>query len=226
MRHHDACSDNRRNDTLPARVFARKLRAAIAFATLLVAPLTSAATDAVAGPGGASDAKSPSVAVAAWTGAQDLASYALGLIGVEYRFGGASPERGLDCSGLVQYVFEHVTGVELPRTAKAMSRLGRKIRLDDLEPGDLVFFNTHRYAYSHVGIYLGDQRFIHAPRKGGEVEVVALSRDYWQKHFDGARRLIGVLPELMPPLISNANAQAAEAPAAAIVEPSEPNAPR
>src|SRR5450755_2230467 len=135
---------------------------------------------------------------AVWHGAQDLAIYALGLIGVDYKFGGTSPERGLDCSGLVRYVFQQVTGVTLPRTSQEISRLGQKIPLAGLMPGDLVFFNTRRLQFSHVGIYLGEDRFIHAPRQGGEVEIVTLSKDYWQKHFDGARRLAGALPALIP----------------------------
>ena len=133
-----------------------------------------------------------------WHGAQDLAIYALGLIGVDYRFGGTTPERGLDCSGLVRYVFQQVTGVTLPRTSQELSRLGEKVPVSDLMPGDLVFFNTRQLQFSHVGIYLGENRFIHAPRKGGEVEIVVLSKAYWQKRFDGARRLVGALPDLIP----------------------------
>jgi len=133
-----------------------------------------------------------------WHGAQDLAIYALGLIGVDYRFGGTTPERGLDCSGLVRYVFQQVTGVTLPRTSQELSRLGEKVPVTELLPGDLVFFNTRQLQFSHVGIYIGEDRFIHAPRRGGEVEVVTLSRDYWRKRFDGARRLVGALPDLIP----------------------------
>jgi NlpC/P60 family len=142
-----------------------------------------------------------------WSGAQDVAIYALGLIGVDYRYGGNTPESGLDCSGLVRYVFQEVTGVTLPRTTKEMSGLGRKVKIPDLKPGDLVFFNTRRFAFSHVGIYLGDNRFIHAPSRGNEVEVSTLSASYWQKHFDGARRLVGELPSLIPNVISPAFAE-------------------
>ena len=133
-----------------------------------------------------------------WHGAQDVAIYALGLIGVDYRFGGESPEGGLDCSGLVRYVFQQVTGVTLPRTSKELSRIGSQVALTELQPGDLVFFNTRRFQFSHVGIYLGDSRFIHAPSTGSEVEIAQLSEGYWQKHFNGARRLVGVLPALIP----------------------------
>ncbi len=134
----------------------------------------------------------------AFSGAQDVAIYALGLIGVDYRFGGDTPEGGVDCSGLVKYVFQQVTGVTLPRTTKELSRLGRNVTHADLAPGDLVFFNTRRLPFSHVGIYLGDNRFIHAPSTGSEVEISRLSESYWQKHFNGARRLVGVLPTLIP----------------------------
>ncbi len=143
-----------------------------------------------------------------WHGAQDLATYALGLIGVSYRFGGETPEGGLDCSGLVRYVFQQVTGVTLPRTAKEMSQIGGAVARRDLEPGDLVFFDTRRFAFSHVGIYLGDNRFIHAPRTGREVEIAALDNGYWRKHFNGARRLVGVMPSLVPTLIGTAEAAA------------------
>jgi len=139
-----------------------------------------------------------------WTGAQDVALYALGLIGVNYKFGGNSPETGLDCSGLVWHVFQEVTGVSLPRTAREMSSLGAKVTIADLKPGDLVFFNTRRFAFSHVGIYLGDNRFVHAPSRGSDVRIASLDQSYWQKHFNGARRVIGVLPSLVPNVISPA----------------------
>jgi cell wall-associated NlpC family hydrolase len=172
-----------------ARILAASLASAVLFAPL-------AAADPVS-------AREPASQVAAapatvWHSAQDLAIYALGLIGVDYRFGGTTPERGLDCSGLVRYVFQQVTGVMLPRTSQEISRLGKKIPVTELMPGDLVFFNTRRLQFSHVGIYLGEDRFIHAPRQGGEVEIVTLSKGYWQKRFDGARRLVGALPPLIP----------------------------
>ena len=126
--------------------------------------------------------------------AQDLAIYALGLIGVDYRYGGNSPDRGLDCSGLVRYVFQEVVGMTLPRTSREMARLGGRVAPGDLRAGDLVFFNTSSSPFSHVGIYLGDQRFIHAPHRGGEVEIVAMTQHYWQQRYDGARRLVDAVP--------------------------------
>ena len=138
--------------------------------------------------------------------AQDLAIYALGLIGVDYRYGGTNPEHGLDCSGLVRYVFQEVVGVTLPRTAREMARLGGRVAPGDLKAGDLVLFNTRSSPFSHVGIYLGDDRFIHAPHRGGEVEIVTMSQRYWQQRYDGARRLVGVV---VPDLISSAHAEPA-----------------
>jgi cell wall-associated NlpC family hydrolase len=138
--------------------------------------------------------------------AQDLAIYALGLIGVDYRYGGNSPEHGLDCSGLVRYVFQEVVGVTLPRTAREMARLGGRVAPGDLKAGDLVFFNTRSSPFSHVGIYLGDDRFIHAPHRGGEVEIGQMSQRYWQQRYDGARRLVAFVPDL----ISSAHAAPAD----------------
>lgn len=139
-------------------------------------------------------------------GTREIGLFALSLVGIDYRYGGDTPDRGLDCSGLIRYVFQQVTGVTLPRTAKELSRIGKDIRTTELEPGDLVFFNTRRFAFSHVGIYLGNDRFIHAPSRGGEVGVASLASAYWQKRYNGARRLVGVLPALVPSLIAYAEA--------------------
>ena len=141
-------------------------------------------------------------------GTREVGMFALSLVGIDYRFGGDTPDRGLDCSGLIRYVFQEVTGVTLPRTSKELSRIGRDVRPADLAPGDLVFFNTRRFAFSHVGIYLGEGRFIHAPSRGGEVGVASLSSDYWRKRYSGARRLVGVLPALVPSLVARAEASA------------------
>ncbi len=141
-----------------------------------------------------------------WNRAQDLAIFALGLTGVDYRFGGDTPEAGLDCSGLVRYVFQQGTGISLPRTSQELSRMGKKVTVADLNVGDLVFFNTRSFPFSHVGIYLGDDRFIHAPSRGGEVEIVSLSGSYWRTRFNGARRLVAVSTEA--PLPQDAHAAA------------------
>ena len=122
--------------------------------------------------------------------AEQLVDQALDYLGVRYRSGGTSPETGLGCSGLVLNVFRNAIGFDLPRTAAEMSRMGDKIGRKDLKPGDLVFFNTMRRAFSHVGIYLGDGKFVHAPSSGGKVRVEAIATGYWSKRFNGARRLV------------------------------------
>ena len=122
-------------------------------------------------------------------GARELALHALSHVGVPYRFGGNSPEMGFDCSGLVQYVYSRGAGVALPRNTQSLSEVGAPVPTDALAPGDLVFFDTLRRPYSHVGIYLGGYRFIHAPTTGGYVELVDLRDRYWRTRFNGARRL-------------------------------------
>jgi cell wall-associated NlpC family hydrolase len=114
---------------------------------------------------------------------------ALDLIGIRYRRGGSSPEKGFDCSGFVSHVFQEGLGLYLPHSAKAMSHTGEKVTKNELKPGDLVFFNTMRHTFSHVGIYLGDSLFVHAPRVGGRVRIEDMSARYWTKRFNGARRI-------------------------------------
>ena len=154
--------------------------------------------------------------------AQDLTSTALDLIGIRYQWGGSTPQTGLDCSGLVRFVFQQVTGVTLPRTARDMSRLGEQVAPTELQPGDLVFFNTQRFAFSHVGIYLGDNRFVHAPRRGREVEVATLDSNFWHSRFNGARRLAGVLPGLIPAFVGEAAAAPLATNTAPAVEAAQP----
>jgi cell wall-associated NlpC family hydrolase len=120
---------------------------------------------------------------------RELALHALSLVGTPYRFGGTSPDSGFDCSGLVFYVYQRGIGVALPRDTQRLSEVGASVLADALEPGDLVFFNTTGRAYSHVGIYLGEGRFIHAPTTGGAVQLVDIRDRYWQTRYDGARRL-------------------------------------
>lgn len=121
--------------------------------------------------------------------ARDLVLQAMGFMGINYKYGGDTPETGFDCSGLVHYVFNQAAGLVLPRNAREISRVGENIPRDELQPGDLVFFNTLRRPFSHVGIYLGEYRFIHAPSRGGQVEIVDMSSRYWQKRYNGARRI-------------------------------------
>jgi cell wall-associated NlpC family hydrolase len=125
-----------------------------------------------------------------WTNtAQEILLNALSLTGVKYKYGGKSPETGLDCSGFVRYVFQQAANLTLPHGARAISQLGQAIPMEQLQPGDLVFFNTLKNAFSHVGIYIGEGRFIHAPSSGGRVHVANMNDAYWSSHFNGARRL-------------------------------------
>jgi len=111
------------------------------------------------------------------------------MLGVDYRYGGKSPETGFDCSGLVAHVFREAYGIELPHNARAQSEMGVRVSLAELRAGDLVFYNTLNRPYSHVGIYLGDGRFVHAPKTGAQVRVEPISGRYWMQRFDGARRI-------------------------------------
>ena len=124
-------------------------------------------------------------------GTESLINNAMQLIGVRYRWGGNTPQSGLDCSGFVRYVFNDTFGFLLPRKSAQMSQVGLEIRKDELRPGDLVFFNTMRHAFSHVGIYVGDNKFIHAPSRGKSIRVDDMTKTYWEKRYNGARRMEG-----------------------------------
>lgn len=117
---------------------------------------------------------------------------AMGFLGVPYRRGGNSAEEGLDCSGFVRLVYEQSVGRLLPRRAVEQAAQTQTIPRAELKPGDLVFFNTLRRAFSHVGIYVGDGKFIHAPRSGSSVRIEDMRAPYWNARFNGARR---VMPE-------------------------------
>lgn len=119
----------------------------------------------------------------------ELAMQAMSVVDARYRYGGNSPETGIDCSGLVRYVYKKAWGAELPRTAVAISEFGESIETGELQPGDLVFYNTQRRSFSHVGIYLGNNQFVHAPSKGGKVRVENMGGRYWQARYNGARRI-------------------------------------
>lgn len=126
--------------------------------------------------------------------ASELVGHAMGFLGAPYKWGGTSAETGFDCSGLVRAIYEQSVGLLLPRKAEQQAAATQKIEKTDLQPGDLVFFNTMRRAFSHVGIYVGDGKFIHAPRAGAEVRVESMGLSYWQRRFDGARRVEGASP--------------------------------
>jgi cell wall-associated NlpC family hydrolase len=110
-------------------------------------------------------------------------------VGTRYRYGGKSPETGFDCSGLVAHVFERSRGIRLPANAEAQSKVGIPVKRVALEPGDLVFYNTRNRPNSHVGIYLGEGQFVHAPRPGQRVRVESIHSSYWRARFNGARRV-------------------------------------
>jgi len=122
--------------------------------------------------------------------ASDLVLSAMNFLGVPYKRGGDSAEEGFDCSGFTRHIFELSIGLVLPRRADQQAQQAGllTVKRDELKPGDLVFFNTMRRAFSHVGIYVGDGKFIHAPRTGGEVRVEDMRQAYWVKRYNGARR--------------------------------------
>jgi len=122
-------------------------------------------------------------------GAQKVIDQALALVGIRYRRGGSDPATGFDCSGFVGHVFREGLGLVLPRSARAMSTEGTAVAKDELQPGDLVFFDTMRRRLSHVGIYLGDHLFIHAPRSGESIGIADLRDTYWARRYHGARRV-------------------------------------
>jgi cell wall-associated NlpC family hydrolase len=119
--------------------------------------------------------------------AQEVVLYSLSLLDTGYRFGGKNPEAGLDCSGMVSYIFGQAAGVKVAGSAADIARRGRQVEKEQLRPGDLVFFNTLGRTLSHVGIYLGDGRFIHAPSSHGKVRVDRLDARYYAERFETAR---------------------------------------
>ena len=121
--------------------------------------------------------------------ASELVVNAMGFLGVPYKRGGNTVETGFDCSGFVRAIYEQSVGLLLPRRAEQQAAATQRIDKNDLQPGDLVFFNTMRRAFSHVGIYVGDGKFIHSPKPGAEVRVESMGVSYWQRRFDGARRV-------------------------------------
>ena len=121
--------------------------------------------------------------------ASELVIQAMGLLGVPYKRGGISEEKGFDCSGFVRHMFEKSVGLVLPHRASDQAAVTEKIDKQDLKPGDLVFFNTMRQTFSHVGIYVGDNKFIHSPRPGKQVRVEDMRDAYWDRRFTGARRV-------------------------------------
>jgi cell wall-associated NlpC family hydrolase len=137
----------------------------------------------------------------------EMVMRAMTLLGVSYKFGGNSPDVGLDCSGFVRLVVKDVLGKVLPRRSEEISHSAEAIKTEDLKPGDLVFFNTLKKTFSHVGIYVGNNQFIHSPSSGGSVRIETLDKQYWTSRFDGARRLVGLPDRLGPEIFRDASAK-------------------
>lgn len=151
----------------------------------------------------------------------DLLLQAMSLIGVAYRWGGTNPASGLDCSGFIQYVFKKSLKVNLPRTAAQMANAGRALEKSELAPGDLVFFNTLGPRNSHVGIYMGNGKFIHSPRAGKSVEVSNMNQSYWTSRYNGARRISRNASSLPEATVKTAAAEPSEKVAAATRRPAK-----
>ena len=120
--------------------------------------------------------------------AGDLIMNAMSLIGLSYRFGGNSPTQGLDCSGFMQHIFKRSMGITLPRTSAEMATVGQQVARANLKPGDMVFFGSGGRV-SHVGMYIGNDRFIHAPRTGRDIEITSMNGNYWKSRYITARRV-------------------------------------
>ncbi len=137
-------------------------------------------------------------------GLEEISIEAMALVGTPYRYGGNTPDSGFDCSGLVRYVVQRAASVNLPRTASEMGRRGTSLERRDVASGDLVFFNTTGQPNSHVGIYVGQNRFVHAPATGGTVRLEDMTKSYWASRYMGARRVVAVsnLPEAPAPTMT------------------------
>lgn len=122
----------------------------------------------------------------------DVVLTALNFLDVNYQWGGVTAATGFDCSGFTRHVFGVGLGLALPRTTAEQAVASSVVEIDraDLRPGDLVFFNTRQHEFSHVGIYLGDDRFVHAPRSGAQVRVENMRQTYWAQRYTGARRAL------------------------------------
>lgn len=154
---------------------------------MATAPSSAPATPAAPTAGAAPDASSED-------GTQRMSGLvvaAMGALGVPYQRGGNNYDSGFDCSGFVRALYQQNFGLLLPRRAAEQAAATQTIARDELKPGDLVFFNTMRRAYSHVGIYVGDHRFIHSPKSGAVVRIEDMRVNYWNRRFEGARRVVG-----------------------------------
>lgn len=132
----------------------------------------------------------PSAVVPQRPVSSNLVVHAMGYVGLPYSWGGGSFEEGFDCSAFVQAAFNRSMGILLPRTTAEQARATSPISRHELQPGDLVFFNTLGPRYSHVGIYIGNGRFVHSPRSGAFIRIENFGVNYWQQRFTGARRVL------------------------------------
>lgn len=153
-------------------------------------------------------------------GLEEISIQAMSLVGTPYRYGGNTPDSGFDCSGLVRYVVARAANVNLPRTTEAMGTRGTPLEREQVASGDLVFFNTTGRANSHVGIYVGQNRFVHAPSTGGTVRLEDMTKPYWASRYNGARRVASAAVPVAP-----STPVPRAAPAVPASPPSVPNAP-
>jgi cell wall-associated NlpC family hydrolase len=119
----------------------------------------------------------------------DAVIYALSLADTPYHYGGNSSSSGFDCSGFVGHVYHEKLGVSMPRTSHEMSRVGHKVDQDELRPGDMVFYNTQHQSFSHVGLYVGDGKFVHSPKSGNRIRTEQMKEKYWRTRYNGARSI-------------------------------------
>lgn len=154
--------------------------------------------------------------------ASEMVVTAMNFLGVPYKRGGSSEHSGFDCSGFTRHIFGMTVGLALPRRVDEQASAPGlvPIKRDELKPGDLVFFNTLKRTFSHVGIYIGEGKFIHSPRSGGEVRVEEMSLAYWKKRFTGARRVLS--DAILPKPVSTADAGAPQSAAPADARPATP----
>ncbi|MBY0578166.1 MAG: C40 family peptidase [Burkholderiales bacterium] len=143
-----------------------------------------------AGCGGVVVKKSEPIPSSAQAGSRDeVVLYALGLMDTDYRFGGKNPSSGFDCSGMVSYIYKNAVGMNLPHNAYRIAQISKKIEMSQIRPGDLVFFDTQHRPFSHVGIYIGNGKFVHAPGSNGKIRIGTISSGYFAKRLDGAGTL-------------------------------------
>lgn len=162
------------------------MRLALPFVMIVSAALLAACGS----PSPRSSASAETITQASRVGSEkgvDVVLYALGLVDTGYRYGGKNPDAGLDCSGMVSHIYQTTLGFKVKGSAADIARQARAIERQELRPGDLVFFNTNNRSFSHVGIYIGDARFVHAPSTNGKVRIDRLGDRYYAQRYEAAR---------------------------------------